>query len=268
MRDRAVRRNEWSRAIRMRQWGWAAGVALLVVGGCRREERTLGDALRDLPQDTAPVVQPDVIPPAEALAVDTTPPLGTSPPGTAAPGEPQDVVPWIPEEEQQIPANPATPPNPTTPAAQGAPPGRDWTAGATRRGGAQAVATVAQVRTAPNPGFDRVVFEFSGGRIPGYRIEYVDRPIRECGSGRVVPMSGQGWLRVRLEPARMHTDAGTATVTERHRQPELDVLREIRTTCDFEAQVEWVFAVRSPNRYRVLELTEPARLVVDIQHDG
>jgi hypothetical protein len=90
--------------------------------------------------------------------------------------------------------------------------------------------------------------------------------VRECGSGRVVPMRGQGWLRVRMEPARMHTDAGTPTVADRHRRLELPVLRELRSTCDFEAQVEWVLAVSSPNRYRVLELSDPARLVVDIQH--
>lgn len=240
----------------------AALAALLLAAGCGGEPRSLGDALRDLPQDTT--VQ-DVIPSPEALAGDTTPPLGTAPgPDTLLrPGEPQDVLPWIPEDEavEPAPAVDAAPPA-AAPETGGAP----WTAGTSRRApAARGVVTLTGVRQAANPGFDRVVFEFSGGARPGYHIEYVDRPVRECGSGRVVPLQGDGWLLVRLEPARMHTDAGQPTVTDRQRRPQLSVLRELRTICDFEAQVEWVLAVAAPNRYRVLELSEPTRLVVDVQ---
>jgi hypothetical protein len=243
-----------------RRAAWPA-LLLLLVSGCGGEERSLGDALRDLPQDTVATAQPDVIPLPEPLALDTAAPLGTAPPPDPSirPGEPQDVLPWIPDEE------PAAPPA-ASPDAQGA----AWTAGTTRRRAAapaaRGVATLSSVRQAANPGFDRVVFEFAGGTVPGYHVEYVDRPVRECGSGRAVPMQGDGWLMVRLEPARMHTDAGTPTVSDRHRRPQLAVLRELRSTCDFEAQVEWVLAVAAPNRYRVLELSEPTRLVVDVQH--
>jgi len=31
--------------------------------------------------------------------------------------------------------------------------------------------------------------------------------------------------------------------------------------------VTWVLAVQSPNRYRVLELEDPARLVIDVRHE-
>jgi len=43
-------------------------------------------------------------------------------------------------------------------------------------------------------------------------------------------------------------------------------VKELISTCDFEAEVEWVAGVASPNRYRVLELRNPTRLVVDIKH--
>ncbi|MBA4159064.1 MAG: hypothetical protein H0X65_16535, partial [Gemmatimonadetes bacterium] len=44
------------------------------------------------------------------------------------------------------------------------------------------------------------------------------------------------------------------------------VLKQLTLICDFEAQVEWVLGVSSPNRFRVIELHEPARLVVDVRH--
>jgi hypothetical protein len=122
------------------------------------------------------------------------------------------------------------------------------------------------VRTSRQKNFDRVVFEFEGTGLPGYHIEYIDRPVRQCGSGNAVRLRGDAWLRVRLTPSQAHTEAGEATVKDRERVLNLRVLKEMKATCDFEADVEWVFGLASPKRYRVLELSNPARLVVDIKH--
>lgn len=121
------------------------------------------------------------------------------------------------------------------------------------------------VRAVRQKEFDRIVFDFAGRRIPGYHIEYVSRPIRNCGAGDVVRVAGNGWLRIRLSPAQAHTERGRATVKQRERRLRLGVLRELELTCDFEADVEWIAGVTSPNRYRVLELSNPARLVVDVK---
>ena len=126
--------------------------------------------------------------------------------------------------------------------------------------------TLRDVRTARHLNFDRVVFEFTGDTLPGFHVEYIDRPIRQCGSGNVVNIAGDGWLRVRLTPAQAHTDAGEATVKDRRRVLGYPVLKELESICDFEADVEWVLGLSSPNRYRVLELSSPARLVVDVKH--
>jgi hypothetical protein len=127
------------------------------------------------------------------------------------------------------------------------------------------VAQLRSVRAARHEGFDRVVFEF-GEALPGYEIEYIDRPVRACGSGHVVPLAGDGWLEVRFHPARSHTDEGKPTVKERRQRAELPTLLELASTCDFEGYVTWVLGVASPNRYRVLELTSPPRLAVDVLH--
>jgi len=178
--------------------------------------------------------------------VDTPPPATPTPaPAPSADTEAARVVPWVPDGQP-------------TPASQ------RWTAGVVEKKGGQGMATLGAVRTARNDGFDRVVFEFVGAQRPGYHVEYVDRPVRQCGSGAVVPLEGQGWLQVRFEPAQAHTEAGTPTIVARRMSPALPVLRELAMTCDFEGQVEWVLAVARPNRYRVLELSNPTRVVVDV----
>lgn len=142
----------------------------------------------------------------------------------------------------------------------------EWTAGIIDRPQPNApVALLVAVRTGTHEGFDRIVFEFEE-RVPGYHIEYIDQPVRKCGSGNVTPVAGDGWLEVRMSPVNAHTEEGQPTVTERERMPNLTVLSELELTCDFEAIVTWVLGVESPNRYQVQELNSPPRLVVDVRH--
>ena len=122
------------------------------------------------------------------------------------------------------------------------------------------------IRTGKHESFDRVVFEFVGNAVPGYHVEYIDKPVRDCGAGEVVPLSGQGFLLIRMQPAQAHTDAGVPTIYNRQQSPNLPILKELKLICDFEADVQAALGLASPNRYRVLELNNPARLVVDVRH--
>lgn len=139
-----------------------------------------------------------------------------------------------------------------------------WTAGITDAERSPDEAVLQAVRTGAHDGYDRTVFEFDGG-VPSYHVEYIDDPVRQCGSGNVVPLPGEGWLEVRFSRTRAHTVAGAPTLTERSRSPELPVLRALALTCDFEGTVTWVLGLAAPNRYRVFELSDPARLVVDVR---
>jgi hypothetical protein len=127
------------------------------------------------------------------------------------------------------------------------------------------VAVLREVRAAEQQGFDRVVFEFEGSAVPGYRIGYQDQPV-QCGSGEPVEVAGEAWLQVQLLPAQAHTEAGEPTVQQRERHLALPVLKELESTCDFEADVTWVLGLASRRPYRVQELASPARLVVDVGH--
>ena len=139
-----------------------------------------------------------------------------------------------------------------------------WTAGLTAKPGTE-MATLLEVRTATHEDYERIVFSFGGGPLPGFKVEYIDKPVRACGSGEVVELPGDAWLSIRLEPAQAHTEQGQPTVAERSRVLNYDNLKGLRMICDFEGHVEWVAAASSPQRYRTLELKAPVRLVVDVR---
>lgn len=158
----------------------------------------------------------------------------------------------------------------TTPVATPTPtpapgPQEAWTAGLTDR-----VRTVPRpvvlndVRVAVNDGFDRMVLEFAGPSVPGYRVEYAGEA-SQCGSGEPVRVAGEAQLVITLRGTQAHTERGQATVQPRRRRLEMPILREYEFSCDFEGVVQVVLGASARNRYRVLELQNPARLVVDLQ---
>ncbi|MFY0563409.1 AMIN-like domain-containing (lipo)protein [Archangium lansingense] len=175
---------------------------------------------------------------------------------------------------QQTPDTPTPQTNPTPPDSQAGsqtaqpedPKTHEWAAGVVevKRSTLKPV-TLREVRTARNEGFDRLVLQFDGDQVPGYHVEYIDKPVIKCGSGDPTELAGQGWLQVRVQPAQAHEGA-QVTVAERKRKPALPVFQEMELTCDFEGEVTWVLGVKHPNKYRVMELKEPTRLVVDVQH--
>ena len=142
-----------------------------------------------------------------------------------------------------------------------------------RPGVARPVLRHVETRAGASPGggyegYDRVVFEFTGGgdSVPGYRVEYTTKPVQRCGSGDPVAVAGTGHLIVRFEPAQAHDEHGSLAPAERHRAPGLPAVRELTLICDFEGQVAWVLGIAAPSEYRVSELTGPARLVLDVRH--
>ena len=122
------------------------------------------------------------------------------------------------------------------------------------------------VRVGGHPGLDRLVFEFDGTGLPAWHVEYVDRPVRDCGSGDAVRVAGDAWLQVRFGGAHAHTPEGVPTSGPRRREVGLRVLRELVRTCDFEAEVTWVAGLARPNPYTARVLAGPSRLVIDIAH--
>jgi hypothetical protein len=69
-----------------------------------------------------------------------------------------------------------------------------------------------------------------------------------------------------MDTAQAHTDAGQPTITDRDRHLTCRNLKQLVLTCDFEAKVGFVLGLDSKKPYRVVELQNPTRLVIDVKN--
>jgi len=198
--------------------------------------------------------------PAPLLAAQTAPPPA---PERARELPPQAIVQQLvpAPQAQLVEQRPATRPGPSPQSVPpvAARPGRVRV----RRTGEPALLNA--LRVTKSSGFDRLVFEFRE-TVPGYRIEYVNRPARDCESGQVRRVDGSARLEVQFFPAQAHAEDGERAFRARELKPALSVVRELERTCDRNGVVTWVVGTKAVNPYRAYELTAPPRLVVQIEH--
>ena len=130
---------------------------------------------------------------------------------------------------------------------------------------AVAPATVVALRTAAHEGFDRLTVELAGSS-PGYRVAWRTTPPRHCGSGEPVKAAGPAWIELRLDPAQAHDAEGRVSIAGGTEQPKLTALRSLELSCDFEAVVGWALGAPRTLPFRVMALSDPPRVVVDVAH--
>jgi len=121
-------------------------------------------------------------------------------------------------------------------------------------------------------GYDRVVFQFRD-QLPGYRVEYVQRPLKEDGSGNPVEIQGGAIVLVRMEPASgfdLTTGEGVMVYKGPRRfegsAAGTAVVRELVRTGDFEAVLSWAIGLEERVDFRVSTVSSPARLIVDFRN--
>lgn len=122
-----------------------------------------------------------------------------------------------------------------------------------------------QIRTRQQNDADRVIFDFEGDAPPGFRVEYIDKLTRKCGSDELKVMGGT-WLLVRVTPARARNESGRTTIGGIEFDEDLKVVKHLRQVCESDGQLEWLIETTERKPYRAESLTEPARLVIDIKH--
>jgi hypothetical protein len=120
---------------------------------------------------------------------------------------------------------------------------------------------VVAIRAAHNPGFDRLVFEFSGPSVPEYRIELASS--FTAPSGQAVRVDGNAFFAVRLG-GQAHDDTGQKS----YPQPDpfrvgLVVVREVKLVEDFEGVVRFGVGMERVVCPTVLTVLGPSRVVVD-----
>lgn len=120
------------------------------------------------------------------------------------------------------------------------------------------------VRLAAHDGFDRLVLEFEGEGEPGWLVGYVDDASTQ-GKGDPITVEGDAMLSV----AARHTMPDDMTgFYEGPQMIELDgeAIEEVFVDGTFEGQTIVVVGVDdADNVFRVFPLTEPTRLVVDVE---
>jgi hypothetical protein len=125
-----------------------------------------------------------------------------------------------------------------------------------------AVATINAVRTGAHSGYDRLVVQFSG-RQPG-SIEIAPQATASflgAPSGAATTVAGTRGVKLVIKGSDMHT----AYTGSRDIKTDYAGLRETRVIEDFEGYVSLGLGVNGSNCYRAFILTDPVRLVVDIQ---
>ena len=125
-------------------------------------------------------------------------------------------------------------------------------------------AKLATVRAASHPGYDRVVFQFVGTRIPAYRIEYVGEiPLGET-DDEFLTLQGDALIQVTINgKASDDYRPGTQTMPDKV-TPALPQVRQLGLAEDWEGVVRIGIGLDHRAGFRVLELRDPVRVVVDV----
>lgn len=125
------------------------------------------------------------------------------------------------------------------------------------------------IRVARHDGFERIVFEFEGDDPPGYRVGYLDPPVREDFSGNPVELAGDAFLEIRVVPGAgfdpMSDDARQTYTGPLQFSPDgTELIEELVRIGDFEAHLTWVAGLSGRVPFAVEMLEDPIRLVVDV----
>ncbi len=129
---------------------------------------------------------------------------------------------------------------------------------------ATSVSVLTGIRAAHHPGYDRLVFEFSGG-VPAQRtVRYVTKVVNDF-SGRTVRVSGSAKLLVRFSPAAGHDSAGHSTYGPARRTYALPGLIQVVNAGDFEARLSFGVGLARKEPVHVFTLTHPGRVVIDVR---
>jgi len=128
-------------------------------------------------------------------------------------------------------------------------------------GAASAAGTVSDVRVAHHDGYDRLVIGFAtASAMPQYQLnrQATAHFVRDA-SGQPVTLQGSAGIKVVVRNADITPGAPTDL------KPNLPEIREVTQIGDFERVVSYGVGLASPACFRVLELSGPTRLVIDVQ---
>jgi hypothetical protein len=189
-----------------------------------------------------------------ALAPSAGPGTSASPSASASPGASA-----VPSPAPSVGPSPTLSPAPASPTPE--PSGAPFVCGTTTLPKTGLAAGISDVRVGAHPGYDRIVFEFSGSIRPSLTVAVAQPPFVHDASGQPVDVPGTVFLSLKLFPASGYpTYQGPASFA-----PGYANLESLVNTGDYEGYVTWVAGLKSSTCYRISTLTGPTRIVVDIE---
>ena len=127
-------------------------------------------------------------------------------------------------------------------------------------------AQITDVRVGTHGGYDRVVFEFDQG-IPEFTLEEATPPLLQDASGLELDVAGNAFWRLVMHGGTAVSPDGVETyIGPKDFTPDFPKLAQLISGGDFEAVSTWYFGLDETSCVRVLTLTDPSRLVIDIEH--
>jgi LPXTG-motif cell wall-anchored protein len=118
------------------------------------------------------------------------------------------------------------------------------------------------LRAGRHAGYDRVVFQLDGP-IPYYSVRYVP-VVHLDGSGEPLRLRGVAFLEVVIR-APTHDEHYRPVLTPTRLRPDFPTLREVSAPGSFEGQTTAGIGVAYRAPFRVLELANPTRIVIDLK---
>jgi hypothetical protein len=124
--------------------------------------------------------------------------------------------------------------------------------------------TLTGLRAGRHASFDRVVFQLDGPIPSYYSVRYVPM-VHLDGSGDPLPLRGTAFLEVVVR-APTHDQDGRPVLRPTRLRPDFPALREVKVPGSFEGQITAGIGVTAKVSFRVLELANPTRIVIDLAH--
>ncbi len=126
---------------------------------------------------------------------------------------------------------------------------------------------VVDVRVGTHTDYDRIVFEFGEAGTPAFMTEHASPPFVKDPSGLPMTVAGSNVLQLTLNGATKLADDGSSTYTgPTDFTPGFPQLVQLVEQGDFEAVNTWYMGLDGGDCLRAAVVTDPSRLVIDVQH--
>lgn len=125
---------------------------------------------------------------------------------------------------------------------------------------------ICKIRVSQNKNFDRVVFEFDSGK-PKYVIQYLpSNTYRDEGGERKITIAGNHFLMLHIYNFAVGDEMPCKIKTYPKKILNFPTLIQFKQEGWFEGIMDYLIGVKDKKPFRVIELRNPTRVVIDFRH--